>query len=404
MALVIASSPTAGATDAASLTAAQKAIAWLHTQQQSDGGFEVAGFPGFETPDAVLAIAGQAQTGNAWSTATALAGVAAVTTGGKSGLDALDAFATPALTAGQAAKLIVLDATPLGLSPSAFDPAADGTSVDLSAIVDAGAQPDGSYGAFNATLYSALAKRLIVGTVPAITITLIRAAQQANGGWGFSGDPTGTDIDPDTTGLAIQALVAGGATATDPTITRALKLLATDQNADGSWASPSDSGNPNSTAIAIEAITAVGYDPTGSCWRDTADTAKIGMPYTSPDAWLRGAQTPAGNIASPNDQFGLNTFPTSQAVQALLRLWLPVVRATAPACPSTTPTTATTVLPGTTASVPPPVISATGVQSTATPAGTLPKTGSTSEPVLLAAGLLIVGGAGFVTSRRRGHG
>ena len=70
VALVIASTPTAGADDAASATAAQKAIAWLHTQQQPDGGFEVAGFPGFETPDAVLAIAEQAQTGDTWSTAT----------------------------------------------------------------------------------------------------------------------------------------------------------------------------------------------------------------------------------------------------------------------------------------------------------------------------------------------
>ena len=313
-------------------------------------------------------------------------------------------FATSALTAGQAAKLIVLDAMPLGLSPSVFDPAADGAAVDLGAIVDAGAQPDGSYGAFNATLYSALAKRLIAGTVLATTLTLIRAAQQANGGWGFSGDPTGTDIDPDTTGLAIQALVAGGATATDPAIAGALNLLATNQNPNGSWASSSDSGNPNSTAVAIQAITAVGYDPTLSCWRDSADAAKVGTPYVSPDTWLRSEQTAAGNIASPNDQFGLNTFPTTQAVQALLHHWLPIARATASPCPVSTPTTATTAVPDATAGVPTSAQSAIAGRSTSTTARSLPKTGSTSVPVMVAGGLLLAGGAGLAVSRRRGHG
>ncbi len=47
--------------DAPSTAATTKAVTWLKTQQQADGGFEVAGFPGFETPDAVLAIANGAQ-------------------------------------------------------------------------------------------------------------------------------------------------------------------------------------------------------------------------------------------------------------------------------------------------------------------------------------------------------
>ena len=44
----VASGP-AGAAPPAVVT---QAAAWLATQQQPDGGFEVAGFPGFETPDA----------------------------------------------------------------------------------------------------------------------------------------------------------------------------------------------------------------------------------------------------------------------------------------------------------------------------------------------------------------
>ena len=42
--------------------AADRAVAWLVTQQLPDGGFELAAYPGFETPDAVLAIAMAAQT------------------------------------------------------------------------------------------------------------------------------------------------------------------------------------------------------------------------------------------------------------------------------------------------------------------------------------------------------
>lgn len=389
----------AGATDPASATTAAQAVAWLRTQQQVDGGFEVAGFSGFETPDAVLAIAEAAQTGGGWSTATARAGVAAVTNGGKSGLDALDTYASGALNAGKAAKLIVTDAAPLGLSASAFDPAGDGAPVDLVAIVDAGAAPDGSYGAFNATLYSALAKHIMSGSVPADTLTLIRNAQQANGGWGFTGDPTGTDVDPDTTGLAIQALVAGGATAAGPTVAKALQLLADSQSADGSWPSPFDPGNPNSTAVAIQAIVAAGYDPTVACWRDAADATLQGRAYASPDAALRAGQTAAGNIASPNDQFGLNTFPTAQAVQALLRGWLPVVRATAPPCvtPTTTSTTSTT----TTTTAHPQLAGTTARPSTAKRAATLPNTGSGSGPLALVGGLLLAVGTGLVVLRRR---
>lgn len=47
----------------------QLAVGWIIAQQQSDGGFEMAGFPGFETPDAVLAIAENAQTDTVWSAA-----------------------------------------------------------------------------------------------------------------------------------------------------------------------------------------------------------------------------------------------------------------------------------------------------------------------------------------------
>lgn len=401
-----AAATSGGVIDPASRTVADNAVGWLRTQQQPDGGFEVAHSPGFETPDAALAIAEAAQPGSVWSATAARDAVSAVRTNGKSALDWLDAYAAGPINAGSAAKLVVLTAEPLGLNPASYDPKGDGAPVDLVAIVDAGAHPDGTYGSFNATLYAALAKRLTGGAVPATTITSIRGAQQANGGWGFAGDPAGTSIDPDTTGLAVQALVAGGATGTDPAIVKALGFLAANQGADGSWGTPFDTpvpGNPNSTALAILGVSAAGYDPTSSCWRDTVAPSRLGTPYASPDAYLRGKQTAAGNIASPSDQFGLNTFATSQAVEGLLRSWLPVVSDVTHVCPAGAPTPTTTTTPAlvgsesTGAATP-----AASAEDGGTSSGELPRTGTGATlPLALVGAASCATGAAMVRGARR---
>lgn len=297
---------------------------WLVTQQQADGGFEVSGFAGFETPDAILAIAEDAQQQLQWNTGQARTAVATVQVGGKSALDAIDDFADGTLTAGQAAKLVVLVAEPLGYDPTTFNPQNDGTSRNLLQVVDAAATPGGSYGAFNATLYVALAKRLVDGTVPAATVAYIRAAQQADGGWDYAADPTGADADVDTTSLAVQALVAGGATRGDADVTQGLQYLANQHQASGAWQS-FGADDPNSTSTAILAVTAVGEDVTGPCWRNRAVPGLTGQPYVSPATWLRNQVANDGHIASPNDAFPpVNTFATSQGIEAMRRGWLPV--------------------------------------------------------------------------------
>jgi hypothetical protein len=62
--------------------------------------------------------------------------------------------------------------------------------------------------------------------------------------------------------------------------------------------------------------------------------ALSGTPYTSPVTWLRADQLPTGRFQSPNDSFGINTFPTSQSVQALRRGWLPAEHLPPQACPA----------------------------------------------------------------------
>lgn len=311
------------------------ALAWLTAQQEDDGGFELADFSPFETPDAILAIAEGAQTSGTWDSAAALAAVTAADANagdpGGTPLDWADAFlGGEAPRAGIAAKFIVLITGPLGLDATAFDPAADGTPVDLVAAMDDGLLEDGSYGAgaLNDTLYALLANAVLGREAPVETLAYVRATQQADGGWNFSGDPEGTDIDIDTTARAVQALVASGVPIGAAELAAAMKFLADQQQPSGAWQF-FGADDPNSTAMAALAIDGAGWRLAGPCWRSSSSSAASG-PYANPVAWLRSQQVTSGEpadlgrIASPNDAFGVNTIATTQAIEALLRSWLPV--------------------------------------------------------------------------------
>jgi len=335
-------SASATAVDPASQATAASAVTWVETQQQSDGGFETVGFPGFETRDASLAIAEQAQTGASWSTSQAEAALAALHFGGGSGktpLDALDAYAATIKTAGEAAKTIVLSAAPLGIDPAAFDAATDGSPVNLTAKLDPGCGANtASFGTFSDTLYAVIAKKLVCGAAPSNAVATIRAAQQSDGGWNFVGDPTASGTDPDEIGLALMALAASGVPSTDAAVQHALALLASSQQSSGAWIDFfGTEGNASSTALAMLGITAAGYDATSACWRDTVAPAKAGTAYGNPAAWIRSQQQSDGHIASPYDTFGVNTLTTSQSVQGLLRSWLPVAPAASQTCVAPAP-------------------------------------------------------------------
>jgi len=308
------------------------ARAWLLTQQQADGGFEVAGFPGFETPDAIVALATSFQTGPVWDRAGALAAVQAQdSSGGKDALDYLDDLidneAEPAgdAAAGRAAKIIVLVADPLGIDPADFDPSNDSDEpVDLVARVTSHQQEDGSYdlGAlFNGVLYTALALRSQGQTPPQGLIDQILAAQRADGSWDYTGTPNaefgGEDID--TTGLALLALRAAGAHVGEAAVDAGITWLAARQQADGAWQA-FGADDPNATATAASTLSALHVDVTTSAWRKAFGHPVTGT-YKTPYAALRAMANADGHINSPNDspEWGTNTFATTQAVQALSR-------------------------------------------------------------------------------------
>jgi Prenyltransferase and squalene oxidase repeat len=309
-------------------------VAYLRTTQQSNGGWDASPAIEFATTEALLGIAEQAQTGATWSTAQAFGALDTFdyqnNPANADPLTFADDMADGVIPPSLAGKLILMVAAPLGLSTTDFDPKNDTVpAVNLETALDPNgcAGNLGSFGFFNETLFGMLAKFLLCGAVPPAAVTAVRSAQQADGAWNFTGSsvPAGFD-DFDTTANAIQALIAAGAAPTDPDVVEGLAFLATHQDASGAWIA-FGAASPESTSRAILAITAAGYDPGSSCWRDTVAPALAGTAYGSPVTALTNMQNANGSWGT----FGPD-FSTGQAIQGLERQWLPVQTAPVQTC------------------------------------------------------------------------
>jgi len=300
----------------------------------TDTGF---GLSEFNTSEAVLAIAEAAQSGPSWNPTEARAAVEAMVNGdGLDPLDFLDDWAEAGLDPSGAGKFLLLVALPLddgapGFAPTAWDPAGDGTPVDLVGALDGGCGDDpADYGFFGQTAVAMQAKAAMCGTAGPASVATVRAAQQADGGWSFDGDPSGaTEADVDTTSLAILALVAGGAGQDDPAVVAGLAFLA-ERQTDSGWWDAFGSASPDSTSRATLAIAAAGFDPAAPAWRDTVLPSAAGTPYVSPDDALGALQQPDGSIVGPGTFSAV--YATAQAVQGVERSWLPV-KVAAPVAP-----------------------------------------------------------------------
>lgn len=300
------------------------AVAFLLDQQRADGGFG----PGALTPNTVSAIAEHAQTSDTWSAKEAIDAVSATeTTDGTTPLDALDALAQDRPGPEAAAQLISRAVVAMGLDPENFDPAADGSPVDLVRQVARGRHQDGSYGSVSATAEAVVALVMVGRAVSEETVAFLEGAQQANGGWNGDGDPDGDLIDPATTGLVVEALVAVGVLADGSTpVTDALAFLARTQDDGGGWpAARGGDFDPDATAWGMGAIRASGHDPTDGCWRPGGGSQPG---YVPPSDALVDAQDEDGAITGGLDPVA----STSLGVQALVGRWLPTTRAPAVDC------------------------------------------------------------------------
>lgn len=367
-------------------SAADAAAAYLATLQFESGGFDAPdGFAGFLTADVAFALAQAGQTDASWDPAEALAAVQGVATNGNDALDYLDDQADGTfgpLSSGKAAQLVILVAA-LGLDPAAFDPQADG-AVDLVAAMDAGAP---SFGSIYTAPLGAIADVVLGRGVPAAVRDYIVSQQGADGSFGDA---------PDTTGLAIAALVAAGVAADATPVADALAYLATQHAANGGFVS-FGSTSANSTAMAMLGIVAAGYDLNTSCWRDTAAPDLVAPSYVSPASYLLGLQAESGAIADPAD-FDAG-FATAQAVQGLLTRFVPPVSAAPRDCAAVVTTTTAAAVTSTTAVV-------GGQATTSSLAATattdqLPATGRASGNLAVLAMLLVVAGAGLLAGARR---
>lgn len=251
--------------------AVERAVAYVRLTQQPDGGF--GGFGAGQTFDAVYALRA--------------AGIdpATVVAGGKSPRDFLVASA-PAQTSPAAAAKAALAARALGMDPSAVG------GVDLLARITTGVAATGRY-AFDDFSQSLAMLGVACLGAPADprAVKALKAAQLADGGWGFEGFS-----DADTTAMALQALRASGVAKFDVAVVAALGYLRATQLDDGGWGFGPES-NANSTALVVQALLAAGEQPEASPWdRGTTD----------PVAYLLSQQQADGSFAGFDPAFATN--------------------------------------------------------------------------------------------------
>ncbi len=276
------------------LTATQLALTWLRTQQQADGSFPGFGGNVGSTLDSLLAIVAANEAVANWT--------------GSSGQSMLDDLKTNGATfasrsAAGAGKLV------LGLTAAGQDPHNFGGLDGISAIRKYYSPTVGAFGTSNWDQAMAILGLLSAHeAVPDDAINLLSGRAVADGGWGYV---VGGESDVDTTGLVIQALIAAKQPLTSTAIVKGLAYIRSAQTPDGGFATtPQETiGNTNSTALAIQAMLAVGQDPFGAGFKtDRGET---------PLSFLLKNQQFDGSFVWQTGTAGAELFATQQAITAL---------------------------------------------------------------------------------------
>jgi hypothetical protein len=335
-------------------SAATLAISWLHGQQAADG--TVAGSAS-RTEDTVLGLVANGQSVDGFSNA------------GKTPIDSLRShIADEEKTAGNIAGLIMA-ASAAGLDPTKF--------AGRNLLQDLACTYNSSTGAYNIQLFNdALAVlALPAGAAPAKAKDFLTSQQQADGGWEFQ---AGFGSDTNTTALVLMAL--SSADALDATAReKALRYFNLHQKPSGGfeystpYSLPGDS-DPNSDAAVIQALLAVGEDPTGPAWTLAGKNAVTDLLTFQFENGGLGFSRPNSSATAAPDALS-----TTQALTALASKYLPVTQTTG-VMPSTCPAASTTPTP-----TPTPVATPTLTPSV----GQLARTGS--PPIAALIGLVLIG-------------
>lgn len=234
--------------------------------------------------------------------------------GGQSPLDYLAAQADTYSAAGaaQTAKLIV-GLNSVGVNPMGFG------GVDLPARLASFETSPGAYGGPTAQAWATLALRVLAQPAQPAAATL-RGQQRADGGWSFS--PADAS-DTNTTALALQALTATGEPLDGTTAISATDYLRARQSLLGGFPYQTGDADTNSTAVVMQSIASLRAHADSLSWttRLTATDA-ITLTAHTPVDWLLSQQTVSGAFPF----FGADSdFATLQVIPALLDRPLPVV-------------------------------------------------------------------------------
>jgi Prenyltransferase and squalene oxidase repeat len=275
-----------------------RAVAWLASHQQADGGFN-----------------GLSQNSDVGTTADAIVALVAankpiLSVKNNAGLTPLDYLRaqvnSSSLKTGEYSKM-VLAVQASGLNPISFG------GRNLIALIMSGY--NNQTGVFGDTVFvhslALIALTSAKVAVPAKAITTLESLQTPAGGWAFMGKG---DPDVDTTALAVQALIAVGQPANNGAAGRGLGYLHGLQNSDGGfpYQSPSAYGtdtNANSTGLVAQAIIASGDQP--ESW-----AAAKGNPLSA----IIVLQQRSGAFTYQSAYAGDNVLATVGAIQALYRI------------------------------------------------------------------------------------
>ncbi len=284
---------TAASPDPAGASGAGSARAWLERARSASGGY--AATPGARP--------------NPQMTGWAMLGLEAA---GRNPLDVGPRGRTPvdymrdhagAIRAANELELAILSLEAAGIDSRRF------AGRDLAADLRRKQGANGSWGSqVNLTGYAVLALRA-AGTSAGVgqAESWLRAAQRADGGWGFG---PSQPSDPDSTGAAMQGLAAAGAGGLDGGIA----YLRRTQRTEGGWGlNETGVTNSQSTAWAVQGLVAAGVDP-----------AQVQTRGRSGLAYLAARQRADGSYAYNSASAHTPVWVTSQALLAVTREALPV--------------------------------------------------------------------------------
>jgi hypothetical protein len=295
-------------------TQSNSALRYIYSQVGTDG--SVAGTVG-ATEDAIISVAD-----NGYDPATLKS-----PTSGSSPYSYLSAKASTITTAGGAAKYVL--AWLAAGKPAAIDASALLTKLNTLTTSGGYLEANGAFHNASSTVevanaYSqSLAVLADVGAgqaLPAHATGWLTCAQRTDGGFGYAIDDSlsappafcgDTSSDTNATGIILQALGQAGVLTAD---SAAESYLHSVQNSDGGFGFSSGSGSdPDSDAIVIQALVAIGQDPTASAWTVGGGGNPLSNMESFADPQGSGGYVFPGNTAP--DAFTTSDIPEALALK-----------------------------------------------------------------------------------------